>query len=154
MLKIIRWRGGPGKNKSPPHHVMFAFCRFCTRDSRAPLIRSGDGSLLPITYRFLLGGGEHFLSGKAKRRAWSCGAWFRSKAPREVIYVATNSPFTFVKVLVPSDSKIEGKVTSWRALQHFQDRDLQDLGVAWSDFGKFLQKTLQHDILGELVTVM
>ena len=34
-------------------------------------------------------------------------AWFRSKAPRKVTYVATNAPFSFVKVLVPSGSQIQ-----------------------------------------------
>ena len=37
------------KNKCPPHHVMLSFCCFRTRDFRAPLIRLGDGSLLPIS---------------------------------------------------------------------------------------------------------
>ena len=40
--------GDLGKNKSPPHHVMLSFCCFCTWDFRAPLVRLGDGSPLPI----------------------------------------------------------------------------------------------------------
>ena len=43
----VTW--GTWKNKGPPHHVMLSFCCFCTRVFRAPPIRLGDGSLLPIT---------------------------------------------------------------------------------------------------------
>ena len=35
------------KQESPTSRDVFFFCRFCTRDFRAPLIRLGDGSLLP-----------------------------------------------------------------------------------------------------------
>ena len=47
VLKIIRWRGGPWKNKSPPQHAMLSSCCFCIGDFWAPLIRLGEGSLLP-----------------------------------------------------------------------------------------------------------
>ena len=43
----VTW--GTWENKSPPHHVMLSFCCFCTRDSREPLIRLGDGPPLPIS---------------------------------------------------------------------------------------------------------
>ena len=41
---------GTWENKGPPHHVMLSFCCFCTRVFRAPPIRLGDGSPLPLQY--------------------------------------------------------------------------------------------------------
>ena len=48
----------------------------------------------------------------------------------KVIYATTDAPLSFVKLLATSGSKICAKVTSWRALQIFQDRGLHDRGLA------------------------